>query len=640
MLTNNNPFVGSNKDKTLKNISAMDEGQLSQHYDHLNKDARDLLRALLQKELKRRPSIMEVLRFRWLYMKPLVTTYISPIRKHTKKGSGFVEVLSDQRVVYSKGTFRMEVSKDGQIIHVSENGEQSEYTLLELPPVHNGTYKFLSDFCESIRSKTRIIELTDYLNDISLVIMANNSVKVVDKDRTLLTYKKGEFITSFARYKITEKTKEGIFPQFPSMLGTKPGFRVIHSMWDAVKNEVVLPEDAPLILEWDNSSGTTSFVASSLTVCTVGGGSSSHGEVTTMSTPGPTHSSLMNSMNRKLFRTVSDSKSCSESKEEFVCSTLISTNVPVDVASTSSRSRETKQTVKKTVVRGQSHHDVSPHRVLHQSHQEVSQFIEPDAPTLTITKQMPLVMSSGELCETTKPHITTGQVFLPDDLIHPCYQTEKSSDSTDQVAALSLQTCSSKTSFFLPEKGSTLHATQSSAVVESLHDKVPCLAKDVFSLGSANVPEAVQAPEEKLGLVLSGYTEPVSCTPVLSSKLSSVTPASTVQPSNPPETSTYQQELQGDCSVFKRVFSHGGIDTTFWPTTGIFREIDPFTGTTKWMIPRPYAVWIETTDCITVDTEKGRFSWDPRQIQDPEKDFPYWEELRDILDTISRMMVE
>jgi hypothetical protein len=58
------------------------------------------------------------------------------------------------------------------------------------------------------------------------------------------------------------------------------------------------------------------------------------------------------------------------------------------------------------------------------------------------------------------------------------------------------------------------------------------------------------------------------------------------------------------------------------------------------MIPKPYAVWIETADDITVNTDDGRFSWDPRQIADPDKDFPYWMELKPIIDTISRMMLQ
>jgi len=117
--------------------------------------------------------------------------------------------------VYTNGTFRMKVSKDGQIIEISEEDELCEYALLDLPPAHNGTYKFLSDFCEGVRSRTRIIELNDYINDVSLVIMANNSVKVVRKEKTILTFRRGEFVTAFARYRHVEGMEDDRLPPFP-----------------------------------------------------------------------------------------------------------------------------------------------------------------------------------------------------------------------------------------------------------------------------------------------------------------------------------------------------------------------------------------------------------------------------------------
>merc|ERR1719334_1434002 len=120
------------------------------------------------------------------------------------------------------------------------------------------------------------------------------------------------------------------------------------------------------------------------------------------------------------------------------------------------------------------------------------------------------------------------------------------------------------------------------------------------------------------------------------SLLPSSTTSLTIQPSNPSSSNQCPQQSSrcsldipgGGRKMVRRVCTHNGTEVTFWPSTGIFREVHALSGTTKWMIPKPYAVWIETPEDITVDTDEGRFSWDPRTIADPDKDFPYWKELK------------
>jgi len=707
MLTNTNPFNSTKKEITLKKISAMDEQQLSQHYDHLNKDARDLLSALLQIERDKRPSITEVRSFPWLYIKPLVTRYIQPIRKHTKKGSGIVEVLPDQRVVYTVGAFRMEVSKDGQIVNILEEGEQSEQNLLDLPPIHNRTYKFLRDFCEGIRSRTRIIELNDYINDVSLIIMANKSVKVVRKEKTILTFRRGEFVTAFAKYRPIESLKDDRLPPFPLELGKRPGFRVVHAMWDAVKNEVVAPEEAPLSLEWDNSSGTTfNAVASS----PPGGISCSHANVSTPSTPFPTSNSIQlkppsdETLGRQV--TVSQSYLPEVTPVNSVCTAVISTCVAATEGTTSNQSCKTSL--------GNSEKRIA------KSHQELSQQKEPSYTTWSISTQIPVAVFPVEPRETAISYLTTNQAFLPIQQKAPNVKQKKAPSYT----TWSLATQIPVTVYPVGSRETAISYPTTSQAFLPIEEKEPGVQHKVqdengqpgpftFSSGRAirgfspegsnntaqlencfpspSLQVTTTLPEENMGIerltilesksrryaqrkvdgrskdltelepkkdvileeirsspmLARSLTEPVSFAPILEPRQHSSTPLSTVQPSNPPTSNTYEEEsLQrtedepGGGNIFRRAFIHNGSEVTFWPSTGIFREIHHRSKTKKWMIPKPYAVWIEDSEGITVQTEKGRFSWDPRQIVDPDNDFPYWNELKHILEIISRMVFD
>jgi len=715
MLTHTNPFNSTKKEITLKKISAMDEHQLSQHYDHLNKDARDLLSALLQIERDKRPSITEVRRFPWLYIKPLVTRYIQPIRKHTKKGSGIVEVLPDQRVVYTVGTFRMEVSKDGQIVNLSEEDEQSEHNLLDLPPVHNRTYKFLRDFCEGIRSRTRIIELNDYINDVSLIIMANKSVKVVRKEKTILTFRRGEFVTGFAKYRPIESMEDDRLPPFPLELGKRPGFRVVHAMWDAVKNEVVAPEEAPLSLEWDNSSGTTfNAVASS----PPGGISCSHADVSTPSTPFPTSNSfqLKHPRGEKLRRqvTVSQSYLPKVTPVNSVCTAVISTCVAATEETTSNQSCKTSiGNSEKRIAK--SHQELSQQKepsytawsistqlpvavfpvepretaisylttnqaflpipqkapnVKQKSHQELSLQKAPSYTTWSVATQIPMTVFPVEPRETAISYPTTSQAFLPIEQEVPDVpqkvpdeggQPRSFTNSSGLAIHESSPECSNKSAQLenrLPSPALEVTTTlpkenigiEPVTILENKYrtyaqSKVDCHSKDLTELERK---KAVILEEIRSSPMLArSLTEPVSFAPVLEPRQLTSTPPSTVQPSNPSTSNTYQEnplqrsedEPRGG-NIFRRAFIHNGYEVTFWPSTGIFREIHHRSKTKKWMIPKPYAVWIEDSEGITVQTEKGRFSWDPRQIVDPDNDFPYWNELKHILEIISRMVFE
>jgi hypothetical protein len=325
------------------------------------------------------------------------------------------------------------------------------------------------------------------------------------------------------------------------------------------------------------------------------------------------------------------------------------------------------------------------------SHQEFSQQKAPNPSTWTISTQTPLMVHPRE------PFLTTSQAFLPSELqpeVKPKVDDQswpgQSSYSSCPAIPQPLPKHSKESWTTLLENGILsigLQTTTQLYTVEtnlesdkhlenlygtSVESKVHSLVKD-FRSCSTNKPPSTQPiiPGDKRSsmMLASNSVEPAE--PGLEPRLPSSTPISNVLPSNPParnqslklssttpsnvlpsNTSAGNQNPEdssrcslvqdipgGGSKIVRRVFTHNGVEVTFWPSTGIFREVHTRPGTTKWMIPKPYAVWVETPEDITVYTDEGRFSWDPRTIADPDKDFPYWKELKHIIDTISIMTI-